>query len=876
MDNIRNTLRTIFQETDPERILKDIHKIYDNEDKFRKDCFPYQLSNINNNQSLDECKAVYEIYESEWEKEGHKLAYGSESKSVFNVLSAFTNKVFVQEGGELLCKYQHILRWREISLTLGEDIFTTSYFASSDLVSSINNRNDFSWKPILSTNNKILKQILNKGLTDLHFHLKGSSFHFELSWLSLMNNIENRQAEFKSIDRFLMTRTAYDSSRSNRELYFLVIKAAAIRMYLFYEIQNIEKPEKFKNIFSKILESENENEIKIFQYSLQNYISAEKYLNAFSFEGKVIDYCLDSSIAISKNDYFGSCFNSGERYFMYSVFKTIFKSFKDTLYIQKLFHVYLLIKERLRSELIQVNKKVGFDNFAKYQDRKSMFIEYDSVYDILLHSLAINNSLTHQNISNIEARIAPKGSEEELVKQIEKTDKFISYGDLRMNKSDVRIRNYDNYDFFKKDLPNISKYLYTYHFIKEPDGGYKGIKNEVLSRNYNTRKTVKEQSLAINNLRKRNNGVRFNGIDAANSEIGCRPEVFAQAYRYLKNYSYLPEISFIDFTNLGFTFHAGEDFLDIVDGLRAIDEVLNFLDYRSGDRLGHALALGIDPKEYYMSKSKHICLSKHDLLDNLVWMYIFIGKHVHGNYRNLCFEIKQECNKLYSEIYNKDLLGQDLDSFDMSVYFDAYCLRGDNPKIYLNLTSGDNYDVDKRLKPLSFWKRVGLNYNELAVVARKRKKARLLYYNYHYNHSVKEQGKVHTEYKITDDYINAVKDIQDAMMNILSVKQISIEVNPSSNQVIGTYNRYSNHPIVRFFNLGLTYNERELKKCPQLSVSINTDDQGVFSTSIENEYALMATSLAKEMDENNESKYVDRMVYDWLERIRIMGHEQKF
>jgi hypothetical protein len=50
----------------------------------------------------------------------------------------------------------------------------------------------------------------------------------------------------------------------------------------------------------------------------------------------------------------------------------------------------------------------------------------------------------------------------------------------------------------------------------------------------------------------------------------------------------------------------------------------------------------------------------------------------------------------------------------------------------------------------------------------------------------------------------------------------------------------------------------------------------VFSTSIENEYALMATSLAKEMDEKNESKYVDRMVYDWLERIRVMGHEQKF
>lgn len=81
---------------------------------------------------------------------------------------------------------------------------------------------------------------------------------------------------------------------------------------------------------------------------------------------------------------------------------------------------------------------------------------------------------------------------------------------------------------------------------------------------------------------------------------------------------------------------------------------------------------------------------------------------------------------------------------------------------------------------------------------------------------------------------------------------------------------------MRFFNLGLTYDDAKLKECPQLSVSLNTDDQGVFATCIENEYALMATALIKEEDENGEKKYVDRMVYDWLDRIRVMGFEQKF
>lgn len=66
------------------------------------------------------------------------------------------------------------------------------------------------------------------------------------------------------------------------------------------------------------------------------------------------------------------------------------------------------------------------------------------------------------------------------------------------------------------------------------------------------------------------------------------------------------------------------------------------------------------------------------------------------------------------------------------------------------------------------------------------------------------------------------------------------------------------------------------KNCPQLSVSINTDDQGVFSTSLENEYALMAIALEKEKDENGDLKYNSSMIYEWMERVRLMGIGQSF
>ena len=57
-------------------------------------------------------------------------------------------------------------------------------------------------------------------------------------------------------------------------------------------------------------------------------------------------------------------------------------------------------------------------------------------------------------------------------------------------------------------------------------------------------------------------------------------------------------------------------------------------------------------------------------------------------------------------------------------------------------------------------------------------------------------------------------------------------------------------------------------------MSINTDDQGVFATSLEREYSLMALAL-----ENNElggCNNSPRAVIEWLDRVRQMSVEQRF
>lgn len=116
------------------------------------------------------------------------------------------------------------------------------------------------------------------------------------------------------------------------------------------------------------------------------------------------------------------------------------------------------------------------------------------------------------------------------------------------------------------------------------------------------------------------------GIDAANSEIFARPEVFAQAFRYLRESTC--EVCGADvLSDLGMTYHVGEDYLDVVDGLRAVDELIHYMQFRNGDRLGHAMVLGIDANAYYSRAHYNIILPKQVLLDNIVWLY-YKGKNL--------------------------------------------------------------------------------------------------------------------------------------------------------------------------------------------------------------------------------------------------------
>ncbi|MFV0150921.1 hypothetical protein OBJ95_09585 [Empedobacter falsenii] len=878
MDNLRRAIRLLFVDYCPDYILKSKNsRDYINQQKFLEKGF-----RIFSNYSLDEIQNIYTKLDSDWFFDINNN--NNRDKNYFHILNHFTSKLLVEENNEPFINYPHLLKWRDLSYYTGEDLMTTSYFAYIDNRSH-RKRDFFAWRATAFSDNKRLRLLLNKGLAENHFHLKGSGPVFDLSWLNLMNNPNRFEKRFDKLESelSLLTKVSNTSTNSKKELKVLVYKAAYIRYKLFCTINKINENGLLHIDISKESNKVDTFDLLIKMPELTREIELLKFDvgHNFVYKGdrhRVIDYAIPQNIHTSNLD--KSYVFYGERKLMYDCFQKIYT--KDSTFEKyiHLFHAYILIKAQFRAELIQVNDKVGFGNFSKYQDRKEYFLPDESIYHTAFMNLAVHDSKKHINIKSFELRVAPK---EEVCRL---KNSVLGYN-LALNEKSIqsinqikypkRIKYKKGYDLEKDNI------FYTIHYIKKKDDQkLDSIASLVQCRHFLSREEIKNQTLAISQLREGYSSVSkyIRGIDAASSEFDASPEVFAQGFRYIKNHKIKGRFNHlldkIDEPKIYATYHVGEDFYDIVDGIRAIDEVIKFCSLTQGDRLGHALALGIDVKDYYLFKNNKLMLPKQIVLDNIVWLLAKVRKFGISIHRNEINRLEKLYSNLFYEVFSSNLeLTNPLKekTIDHIVYFDAWKLRGDDPQLYFDKLEDDIYSLIN----LNYWERCRINYEYPRNRSiRNNIDCKRIVQAYHFNPKIKKTGKMMKQFEITHAYTELVQAVQEKMMHEIKNLNISIETNPTSNYLIGTFRRYAKHPITKFFNLGLETNHELLKNCPQLSVSINTDDQGIFSTSLENEYALMAIALEKEKDEFGEPKYNSSMIYEYLERIRLMGLGQGF
>lgn len=884
MDNLRKSIETIFKNICPDFIIQEMYSNNFRNDFISEKKFLELGLPLFSNYSFDEIENLYKKLDSDWLLDVYQGK--NSNKSIFNLLTHFNKQVIIERDKEPFICYEHLLRWRDLSYSLGEDLFTCSYFAFMDNRSK-RERNFFSWRTVAFSNNNRLKKLLNKGIAENHFHLKGSAPVFDLNWISLMNTVNSSHhiKHFKKLKKEskLNGATSHSFHNQSKEIDVLIYKASKIRLVLFQFLLNENSEINIADFKYLLFPYSNKNdsfEVLMNLSNIQIEINEKKKLYGYKFYHKtkqeVADYAITKNMHI--NNFKGSFIMYGERQLLYKALKYIYAEKKESFKIEKLLHAYISIKNQFRSELIQVNKKVGFANFSNYQDRKEYFIPDNSIYETALFQMAINDSTKFQNITSFETRITPKDTAFAINN---------SLNEYQIN-SDSKALKQTNYNIpIKKVLgtykANKEKHFYIVHFIKlkEKDTNYK-LAQEVLPRHHQLRKNVKKQARAIVQLRESysKKAKLIRGIDAASSEFNARPEVFAQAFRYLKDhkldgkYNYLKKV--ILENKLYATFHAGEDFYDIIDGIRCIDETIKFLKFRQGDRIGHALALGINVKEYYEFKGRKLLIPKEMLLDNIAWLLAKVRKYNINDHTSEIYKLEKLFDSLFMEIYQSSFDKNSIfynKHFKHELYFDAWKLRGDDPYLYLE-------NLDKNIEDIpniTYWERCRINhfYPKRGNI-RNDYKTKFLYQQYHFNPKIKKKGKEIKQFEITDTYIKLVTSIQKEYQNYIVQTNIGIECNPTSNYLIGTIDKYNKHPIKNFFNLHLETDLDKIKECPQLFVSINTDDQGVFGTSLENEYALLAIAMEKEKDENGKPKYSQTMIYEWLDKIREMGLEQSF
>lgn len=757
---------------------------------------------------------------------------------IFQLLYSFSACHLTLTMGGPICRYRNLLTWNDLTRWLGEDVFTTAYLAKTDITAgtSVCDRTFFQWPAYLHHDNQALNEVMKKSISELHAHQKGSTLNFELSWLSLMNQISGRRKAFQTLSKDVVTNHPFFRGDHVRDLYMLVSIAAFIRLILFQKLRGISVSHE-----DTICQLEHLIRISHSDYAaterrlLQSAINMVRHQYGQHYSCGDLTDVPDYAIPACQTGLLTVL--TGERWFLYTMFSRVYGVIHLDSFNKLLFYLYLHIKTLFRNELIQTNLQIGFHNFSLYEQRKELFIPEGSVYERQMTFLALGTFLAENPEKRyMESRIKPKDT---------------ACGNF--NKL-LQMQTYLSKNPYHVDVSKWQHAL-VYHFIKTKDGKccpdsprHQALRHEVML-----------EAKAICRIHQFRDNIcdLVAGADAANSEIYCRPEVFAQAFRFLRYQSCyqthrLP---------IGFTYHVGEDFYDIVSGLRAVDEVLKFLGFCANDRLGHGLVLGTDVRTYYEKRGFELQSTNIDQLDNAVWLY-FEGQKLNG-FEQVCHFLYIFARQKFLEIYAEDC-------FDIYDYHDSWLLRGDAPAYYLQ-EEKERSQYNVSLDP---WIRYTLNDKRLANEARKNPHACRLYAKYHYDSRVRKEGDKAAIYRIPRHirgaYISLIEQVQQHLLTKIERLHIAIECNPTSNYKIGEMERYDQHPILKFYNHGLQtpYPHHEV------SVSINTDDSGIFATSIDREYALMALALEKRQDESFSN--TPREIIEWLNSIRKMSVEQRF
>lgn len=456
------------------------------------------------------------------------------------------------------------------------------------------------------------------------------------------------------------------------------------------------------------------------------------------------------------------------------------------------------------------------------------------------------------------------------------------------------------------------KFCRSYHFIKNPknvdtsksDGGpaprqrHRAEYREVETRGHELRKFLQQEknivrldrlfaeefpsSADARELSRYHFDLRalLRTLDAAGDERLFPPEVFAPMIRALRKGALpqrmSPGFDVAHLRPMKVSMHAGECFESLSTGMRRVDELMEFGDLREGDRIGHALAAGVDPRGWADAHEECV-VTLEDFFDDAVWLRRaarLAGSVFPDAFRWTSF-YEERIRRWAPELYSARALEKARIRGDFfEVLERAWLLRR-------------NWPNSERPFPQDGWRRALCpDFRELRD---EKNPAVMLYREYlestTYRRAARreivlrrrELGIAHGErdgnvVELGEKELDFWEALQDCLIEKCARRGVVFETNPSSNVFITDLSGYGVHPIFRWrpvrtdeLNAGEKYNRFGLRHGP-VRVCVNTDDPAIFNTGILKEFALLS-GVAERMG------YAKGDIETWIEALRVAGTE---
>lgn len=347
------------------------------------------------------------------------------------------------------------------------------------------------------------------------------------------------------------------------------------------------------------------------------------------------------------------------------------------------------------------------------------------------------------------------------------------------------------------------------------------------------RNGLEKQSRALSRSVRRSKVLQalVRGVDGAGNELDAPPEVFAPTFRRMRRL----------LASGGATFHAGEDFLHLLSGIRAVDEAITFLDLSDGDRVGHAVALGVAPDHWAARVHDRILMPVEDLLDNAVHALSALSRSRRrfGDEALLASWVERHSR----EVYDRHI--------GLATLTDAWALRGLDilalRRLERNYAGAPN-DLTALEKHLEQVLSTTLDPNLRAEIGPIRQAIAetpeaFQVFRERHTFAVRRRGARIVEVPVAAGDPSAVSmetliHLQDDGLRRMAERGVVIETLPTSNVRIGGYRDAGEHHLLRW--LGVLPG---LEARPRLA--LGSDDPGIFSTNIAGEFAHVYAALEK-------------------------------